>query len=320
MSSGGVVVVGSFNVDQVFRVERFPHPGETCLGRFMSGPGGKGFNQAVSAARQGASTAFIAAIGADALGEIAVELARNERIDARWQHETATPTGTAAILLDAGAQNMIVVAPGANAALSVAHVEAQRELIASARVLVTQHEVAADASERARSIARAAGVLCLHNPAPPLLDAGDLEAVDLLTPNETEFAALLAGRGVVLDPLAVATLAEDTLHAHCRLLGTPTVVLTLGEQGAFVSHLDPHRRGDDVAFYRVAARQVEAVDSTGAGDAFTGALAAHLCLRADASLRAAVLHATAVAGLAVERPGAALAMPTAAEVRARFND
>jgi ribokinase len=318
MGSGGVVVVGSFNVDQVFRVERFPHPGETCLGRFSSGPGGKGFNQAVAAARQGAPTAFVAAIGTDALGEIAVELARNEGIDARWQRESTVPTGTAAILLDAGAQNMIVVAAGANGALSVAHVEAQRALIAGARVLVTQHEVAADANAHARGIARAAGALCLHNPAPPLLGVGELHDIDILTPNETEFAALLAGVGVALDPQAVVSLADDEMHALCRRLAVPTVVLTLGAQGAFVSHADAPLRGDDAACYRVAAREVDAIDSTGAGDAFNGALAAHLALHPDAPLRVAADHAAAVAGLAVERVGAALAMPTVDEVRARF--
>jgi ribokinase len=319
MGSGGVVVVGSFNVDQVFRVERFPHPGETCLGRFSSGPGGKGFNQAVSAVRQGAATAFIAAIGADALGEIAIELAGNERIDARWQRESATPTGTAAILLDAGAQNMIVVAPGANAALSVAHVEAQRALIEAAGVLLTQHEVDAEATAQAQRIARAAGVTCLHNPAPPRADCAQLvDAADILTPNETEFAALLAVRGVMVDAATLALLPDAALHDHCRALGLPTVVLTLGEHGAFVSHADPQRFGDDAPCYRVAARTVEAVDSTGAGDAFNGALAAHLALQPHAPLRVAADHAAAVAALAVERPGAALAMPRADEVRARF--
>jgi ribokinase len=315
-----VVVVGSFNQDHVWSGSRFPQPGETRMGRFSTGPGGKGFNQAVAAARQAAATVFVAAIGRDALGEAAIALARNEGIDARWQRVAGEATGSAAILLDGSGQNMIIVAPGANAVLSPAQVEAQRAAIESARVLLTQHEVHPAASLKAQALARAAGVLCLHNPAPPH-DAADalIRGADLLTPNESEFAALLQARGIAsLDAAAVATSEDARLHALCRALEVPVVLLTLGRAGVFVSHADPSRHRDCEAHYRVPAAEVRAVDTTGAGDAFNGGLAAFLARHPDTPLRDAVLHATRVAGLAVETSGAALAMPTADEVRRRF--
>lgn len=316
-----VVVVGSFNQDHVWTSARFPQPGETRMGRFSTGPGGKGFNQAMAAVRQGAATLFVAAVGRDRLGEAAIALAQAEGIDGRFQQVAGEATGSAAILLDADAQNMIIVAPGANAALSPAQVEAQQEAIAGARVLLTQHEVHPAASQRAQAIARAAGLICIHNPAPPLAGADRLlTGADIVTPNETEFAALLAARGVAvgIDPDTLSTLADDALHAHCRALGVPTVVLTLGVAGAFVSHADPAQRGDPEAYYRVAAESVRAVDTTGAGDAFNGALAAHLALNPGCALREAVQQANRVAGLAVETHGAALGMPRADEVRRRF--
>jgi ribokinase len=315
-----VVVVGSFNQDHVWATERFPQPGETRLGRFSTGPGGKGFNQAVAAVRQGAATVFIAAIGADALGDAAVALALAEQIDGRWQSVPEQATGTAAILLDAAAQNMIIVAPGANLALSMEHVDQQRDAIESARVLLTQHEVSPAASLRAQALARAAGVLCLHNPAPPLAGAADalVAGADVLTPNETEFAALLEARGIMVDATTVATLDDELLHRHCRALGVATVVLTLGAAGVFVSHADPAVRDDADAFYRHPAERVHVVDTTGAGDAFNGALAAFLAMHAQARFRDAVRHAGQVAGLAVETHGAAMAMPDRNAVRRRF--
>jgi ribokinase len=315
----GVVVVGSFNVDQVFRMARFPAPGETCLGRYASGPGGKGFNQAVAAARQGAATVFVGALGDDALAALAIGLARAERIDARWQQVADAATGSAAIWLDGAAQNMIVVAPGANAALSSAHVEAQRAAFAGARVLLTQHEVATAASLAAQRLARDAGLLCLHNPAPALASAAALVGgCDILTPNESEFVALLAARGPAPAADALAGLDDAALHALARTLGVPTVVLTLGAGGAFVSHADPARLHDDAACYRVPAFAVDPVDTTGAGDAFNGALAARLALQPRVPLRAAVRYANAVAGMAVEAHGAAPAMPQRDAVTARF--
>ncbi len=315
-----VVIVGSFNQDHVWRSARFPQPGETRLGRFSCGPGGKGFNQAIACVRQGVATAFVGALGRDALGDAALALATDEGLLACCERVADEATGTAAILLDGAGQNMIVVGPGANLALSVAYIQAQRALIESARVLVTQHEVALDATAAALRIARAAGVTTLHNPAPVLAEGGDalLALADLLTPNESEFAALLAARGVDVDSAALASLSDGALHALCRRLEVPTVVVTLGASGVFVSHADGALRGDAAAHYRHAAEAVRVVDTTGAGDAFSGALAAALATTPEAPFSQAVRSAGRVAGLAVETPGAALAMPRAEAVRARF--
>jgi ribokinase len=316
-----VVVVGSYNHDHVWRTAQFPAPGETRLGTFDSGPGGKGFNQAVAAARQGARTAFVGALGTDAIGEGMVRLGTEEGLDLRLERHAEHATGTAAILVDASGQNMIVVGPGANAELSAAHVEAQASLIGTARVLVTQHEVNPEATRRALDLARASGTLTLHNPAPPLADedGGLLDRIDILTPNESEFAHLLRRcAGLAADADTLAQLSDEQLHASCRRLGVPTVVLTLGARGVFVSHDAEEARGDATPFYRLAAEAVTPRDTTGAGDAFSGALAAALCRLGAAPFRQAVRHANRTAGLAVESPGAASAMPTRAAVQARF--
>jgi ribokinase len=314
-----VVVVGSYNQDHVWRTPRFPAPGETRLGEFASGPGGKGFNQAVSAARQGARVAFIGAFGRDAIAQFALDLAAKEGIEARCETRDDAASGTAAILVEHAGQNLIVVGPGANAKLSVAHVESQASVIGTARVVVTQHEVNMAATRRALELARAAGTLTVHNPAPPLADETGalLDRVDVLTPNESEFAHLLSratGREVAAGSLAA--LDDDALHALCRELGVPTVVLTLGARGAFVSHDSDDLRGDERAFYRVEAERVSPIDTTGAGDAFTGALAAGLAQ--GRVFRDAVRFANRVAGLSTESHGAASAMPRRADVEARF--
>ncbi len=308
-----VVVVGSYNQDFVWVTERFNAPGETQLGRFSTGPGGKGSNQAIAAARQGAQVVFVGALGRDAMGEAASALARREGIDAHWERHDEVATGSAAILIDGSGQNMIVVGAGANTALTVAHVEAQREAIASARVLLTQQEINPAATRRALELAGTAGVLRIHNPAPATTReaAAPLALIDVLTPNETELAHLLALEcGVAIAADAIAALDDAALHALCRRLSAPTIVVTLGVAGAFVSI----RNAD--AGQRVGAEKANVRDTTGAGDAFSGGLAA--ALAEGMELVAAVRHANRVAALEVERAGAAAAMPTRVDVRARF--
>jgi ribokinase len=316
-----VVVVGSYNQDMVWRTARFPVPGETRLGAFDSGPGGKGFNQAIACARQGAATHFIGALGDDALARGMRELALSEGLALHCETHTGLSTGTAAILVEDSGQNLIVVGPGANAALSVAHIESQAAVIRAARVLVTQHEVNHAASLAAQKIARAAGVLCMHNPAPPV-DARDQELVkgaDLITPNETEFVQLLNLRGLDAPPAdALADLNDAELHALCRQLHVGSVVITLGARGAFVSHVGSLLRSDATSHYRSAPERVQAVDTTGAGDAFSGALAAAMAGAPDAPFADAVRQAGRVAALSTERHGAALAIPRQDEVERRF--
>lgn len=315
-----VVVAGSFNVDHVWRGDALPRPGETLSGAYASGPGGKGFNQAVAAARSGAPTAFLCALGPDAGALWARALATQEGI-ALHDAVVDAPTGTAGIFVDADGRNSIVVGPGANAALTPAFVAAQADAIAAATVVLAQLESPIDAVTEALRLARAHGATTVLNPAPAnvIAPATLLALTDIATPNETEFAALVAAHlGESLPGDAVATLADDALHTHCRaLLPGGTVVITLGAAGCFVSH-GAARRGDDAAHYRLPAPRADAIDTTGAGDAFNGALAASLAMAPAWAFRAHAAFAGRYASHSTERPGAALAMPTRLEVEARF--
>ena len=319
--SSRVAVVGSYNQDFIWRTESFPVPGETRLGRFDTGPGGKGFNQAVAAARQGAHVSFIGALGRDAIGEGAAALAEAENIHAHWQWCEHAASGTAAIVLDASGQNLIIVGSGANLALITEHVEAHADAIHAAAVTLVQHEVTPAATRRALELARAAGTIAMLNPAPPLSDEAGalLPLADLITPNETEFAHLLARcAGLDVDATTLATLSDTELHVLARRLPVQTLVLTLGSAGVFVSHGEHPRWRDIATHYRLPAETVEVRDTTGAGDAFSGSLAGALAQRSDAPFADAIAHANRVAGLATESHGAASAMPTREAVKARF--
>ncbi|HZH42725.1 MAG TPA: ribokinase [Lysobacter sp.] len=318
---GRVVVVGSFNVDHVWSTAALPRAGETLGGRYRSGPGGKGFNQAIAAQRAGADTAFVCALGDDDGGRLARALAADDGL-ALHAATVAEPTGTAGIFVDADGRNSIVIGPGANAILDAQAVAAHADVFHGARVAVAQLETSAEAAMAAFRIARGAGASTLLNPAPADAVVPDTlwALTDLATPNETEFAAQLTRRGERIDPAAVATLTDGALHALCRrLLPHGTVVVTLGAAGAFVSHADARAWGDDAACYRVAPAAVRAIDTTGAGDAFSGALAASLASRVS-PFAAHVRFAARYAGLSTEREGAALAMPRRDEVDARFGN
>lgn len=314
-----VFVVGSYNQDHAWTCTRLPQPGETLSGRYHGGPGGKGFNQAVAAARSGASTCFIAALGEDAAASTAFELAARFGIDMRVQRVSDAPTGTAAILVDEAGRNQIVVAPGANALLTCEWVEAALADLGAGDVLLAQLEVAPDAVQAALALARARGARTLLNPAPADVAPGfgGTGLADILTPNETEFVALLAGSGPLPAADAVAGLDDDSLQALCRRLPAPIVVVTLGAAGCFVSLAG---NSDAPRAWRVAPERVQAVDTTGAGDAFNGALAAALAGTGGCGIAEAVRAASRYAALSTERAGAALAMPSIEEVAARFGD
>jgi len=309
--ANAVIVVGSFNVDHVWRCAALPRPGETLAGDYASGPGGKGFNQAVASARAGAATCFVCALGDDAGAQLARALAIADGIDLRDQHSDA-PTGTAGIYVDAEGRNSIVIGPGANGTLDATFVAAQAEAIAAARVVLVQRESPADAVAEALRIARQHGVATMLNPAPANadVDAALLALADIATPNETEFAALVARHlGERLDAQRVPGLEDASLHAICRrLLPKGTVVVTLGAAGAFVSHADAVLRGDKSPHYRVPAAPARAIDTTGAGDAFSGALAASLAQR-DAPFATHVAFAARYAARSTESAGAAASMP-----------
>jgi ribokinase len=288
-----VVVVGSANVDLVLPVERIPRPGETVLASGLSrGPGGKGSNQAVAAARAGASTAFVVSLGDDEPGRLLESVLTGAGVDLSLARRTRTPTGTAIIIVDASGENSIVVAPSANSELILSG-EATAA-IANAPVVLTQLEIP---FETVRSVA-ALGRNVILNAAPAaLLDDDLLADVDLLVVNEHE-AAVVSGVEGGLDVAGPALLRR-----------VPAVVVTLGGDGAMVLRRDAPSE-------RVPGIEVEVVDTTGAGDTFCGVLAAGLARGAE--LREAVRRANAAASLSVQTAGAADSVPTSEAIDARY--
>lgn len=318
-----VVVVGSYVQDHAWLTDRFPETGETrrALG-FNTGPGGKGFNQAVACLRQGARTLFIGAIGEDHLGDVARRFADSENLLCRWQVVAGEPTAASSIVVDRSGANLLVVNLAANERLDPGFVRMQADVFERAKLLLLQLETSLDAVAAALELGTRSGLLRVLNPAPahPDLDASLLAQCDLITPNETEFALLVERFAV--QRVAASTLTErpnSELHALARTLGVPTVVVTLGAEGCFVSHDErSDRRGDAKPFYRVCAEKVNAVDSTGAGDAFSGALAAALLRFRGRPFLDMVTHANRAAAMSTETVGTAPAMPRFEEVVARF--
>jgi len=317
-----VVVIGSFNVDHVWTCQTLPNPGETLAGHYMTGPGGKGFNQAIAAARAGARTCFVCALGDDLGGQWARALATAHDIDLRDQRSTAA-TGTAGIYVDGEGRNSIVIGAGANAELSTSFIADQHDVIAAASVVLAQLESPLDAIHDGLRHARLDRATTILNPAPANAKATPalLSLVDVLTPNESELSALIAHHvGEHIDEDTIATLDTQHLHALCRqLLPDGSVVVTLGASGCFVSHGEERLRGDTVACYRIGAERVHAIDTTGAGDAFNGALAAALAQDTTAPFSGHVRFANRYAALSTEHSGAAVAMPRLAQVKERFN-
>lgn len=297
-----VVVVGSANLDLVYTVERIPRPGETVLATgAASYPGGKGNNQVVAVARSGAEVAFVAAMGTDDASGTLLAVLADAGVRAHVRRVDA-PTGTALITVDASAENVIVVNPGANAALVELTAE-EREVVAAADVLLLQLEIPLGTVLEAARTAREAGTLVVLNAAPiQPLPQDLLDLVDLLVVNEHEARELAGEREVVA---TVEALAEAV-----RPLA-PAAVVTLGAEGALVVAGGATRR--------LPGHAVDAVDTTGAGDTFCGALVAALDRRGSERLGleplvAAAEWAGAAAAIAVTRPGAVPAIPTADEV------
>jgi len=292
-----VVVVGSVNVDQVARVQHHPAPGQTVAG---TGPdllaGGKGANQALAATRRGAATALVAAVGTDDAATTALAGLAAAGVDLGRVSRREGPTGLAVITVDAAGENTIVVLPGANASLSPEDVDAAAGVLAGARVCVLQGEVPAATTAHAARTAAAAGTRVLLNLAPPLpLPAGVLALADPLVVNEHEARAVLGDAGPASSPAELAA----ALAGRAR-----SAVVTLGGDGAVVASRELADLPEPV---RVPAPAVEVLDTTGAGDAFAGALAAALAAGDD--LVAAVRTAVRVGAAAVRTPGAQGALP-----------
>jgi ribokinase len=301
-----VCVVGSTNIDLTFRAARLPIPGETLAGHgFQLGHGGKGANQAVMAVRLGARVAMVGKVGRDVFGEGALRNYREQGIDTTHVLTDAErPTGVASIVVDDAARNCILVVPGANLGLTPQDVRAAAAAIESSHVLLCQLEVPMETVAEALRIARAGGVTTILNPAPAVPLTDELLALaDLCVPNENEIELLTGGR---------ATTAQEAAAAAWELLrrGPRTVIVTLGERGALIA--------DATAAEHLAAPSVAAVDSSGAGDAFIGALGVFLA--EGEALREAVRQANAVAALSVTRLGTQASFPTRAELKASCPD
>jgi ribokinase len=306
MTPGSVVVFGSANIDLTVRTARAPGPGETVIGDgFVQSAGGKGANQAVAAARMGATTHFVGRVGDDPFGRhVANGLAAAGVDTTGLQTVTGVATGVAVIVVDDSADNRIVVAPGANARLDRGELKGVAAALDGAAVLLLQLEIPMAGAIGAAQLARQRGVTVVLDPAPAPpggLPEELLRLVSILTPNEHE-AALLVGHPVTGDDDASVAAAAE----HLRQRGAAVVIVTLGERGAYWS--GPAGTG------RRPAPKVRAVDTTGAGDAFNGALAAALAEGAD--LSAAIEWGLGAGAVAVTRPGAQDAMPTRAEVSA----
>jgi ribokinase len=284
-----VVVVGSVNLDIVIGVSHHPRPGETVVGGDRNElQGGKGANQAVAAARLGRAVTFVGRVGDDDAGTLLREGLRAEGVDvAHLRTDPAAPSGVALIAVDERGENTIIVSPGANARVDRDDVAAAADALAGAAVTLVQHEVSADAVLAA---ARAAGGTVVLNPAPArAVDPALRERADVLVPNRGELA-FLAGRDG--DPEDLARGLHDA------------VVVTLGAEGALVVHGGRTER--------IPAPAVDVVDTTGAGDAFCGALAD--ALARGAALVEAARWAVAAAARSVTAPGARGGMPTAAQL------
>jgi ribokinase len=304
MVGGPITIMGIFVADLAFRTPKLPAWGETVLGlSFKLGPGGKGSNQAVAAARLGGDVSFISKLGRDTFGDIARNLYAEEGISTRHLYETTEhATGGAAILVDAAkGDNAIVVFPGSCAHLTTDEVDRAQQAIADSSIFMTNLELPVPIVVHALKMARRLGVTTVLNPAPAVPVPDEIFSLcDYLTPNETE-ATGLSG-------VAVASV-EDAERAAASLIarGSPNVVITLGGRGALI-------KSNTVTQHMPAIEVGRLVDTTGAGDAFCGGFAVALAEGRD--LVAATRYGCAAAGIKVTVWGTAPAMPKRAAVDA----
>jgi ribokinase len=311
-----VVVVGSINVDLVVTAPRLPAPGETVLGgTFARHHGGKGGNQAVAAARLGAVTSLMAAVGDDELGRDARLTLTFDGVD---DSEVATvagqPTGVALIVVGPDGQNAIAVAPGANAALTPNEIEAALGRVAPGAddVVLVGHEIPTESATAALRAARRAGATTVLNPAPARgIQREMLALADVITPNEFELAELVGVRGAERTQGGVAVSSEDAADAARTLLAGSrpadaggAVLVSLGSRGAVLV--------TSAAAVMIPVPPVTAADATGAGDALNGALAAGLA--AGLALEQAARRAVLAASLSTRHPGARDGLPTVEDV------
>jgi len=302
-----IVVFGSFVVDLTSRSAGLPVPGQTILGSsFKMGPGGKGSNQAVAAHRAGANVTLVTKVGKDVFGKVATDFYKSEGMNVDYiLEDDVRETGVALILVDENsAQNEIVVVPAACSNITMDEVEKCRPLIENASILLLQHEINFDAQYKVIDIAHKAGVKIVLNPAPATeVPAEILAKIDTVTPNETE-AQVLTG-------VEVKTIEDAEKAAKVFLeKGVKNVVITMGSLGAFAT--------DGKKSELVPRLNVNAIDTTGAGDAFNGGFV--MALSEGKDLFEALRYGNATGALSVTKLGTAPAMPTRAEIDAMVKE
>lgn len=299
-TAGKLVVLGSINADHILNLDAFPTPGETVTGHhYQVAFGGKGANQAVAAGRSGADIAFIACTGDDDIGERIRRQLASDKIDVAPVRAVAgEATGVALIFVNAEGENVIGIHAGANAALSVSQVEAEKERIASAQALLMQLESPLESVIAAAKIAHHHHTTVVLNPAPARELPDELLAlVDIITPNETEAEKLT---GIRVESDEDAAKAANVLHAK----GIGTVMITLGSRGVWLSAEGESRR--------IPGFRVQAIDTIAAGDTFNGALVT--ALLEGTALTEAIRFAHAAAAIAVTRKGAQPSVPWRTEI------
>jgi ribokinase len=302
MKAKPITIMGIFAVDLTFLTKSLPVWGETVLGSgFRLGPGGKGSNQSVAAARLGATVYFISKIGDDNFGEIASKTLETEGVDTRFlTRSSEEATGAAAIIIDeASGENAIIVTPGAANTLSPHEIDVARDQIRESAVFMTQLELPVALVEHGLKTARELGVPTILNPAPAcVLDDSIFPLCDYMTPNESEAATLT---GCSVETLQDAERAADVLIAR----GVRNVILTLGARGALV-------KTASISQHVAAFNAGKVVETTGAGDAFNAGFAVALSEGLD--VVEAARFGCAVAGISVTRHGTAPSMPKRLEV------
>lgn len=300
MNAPSIIVIGSSNTDMVIKASHLPQAGETILGgTFFMNAGGKGANQAVAAARLGGAVLFIAKTGDDVFGKQAIGLFKKEGIDTSCiiidKHQ---PSGVALITVDDNGENCIVVAPGANAALTSENIALLKEKLEKSAIILMQLETPIATVEYAATIAGSKGIKVILNPAPAAaLSDGLLKKISVITPNQKEVEMLT---GIKVNDESSAEKAAIFLHNK----GIETVVITMGALGAFVLHNNKYSI--------IPGHKVQAVDTTGAGDIFNGALA--VALAEGKTMEDAVAFACRASAISVTRLGAQASAPYRKEV------
>lgn len=294
-----ILVIGSTNTDMTAFCGKMPAPGETVLGNdFVMGPGGKGANQAVAAKRLGGDVRFVCKVGEDIFGENTIRHFKEEGLDTSGVMFSGKPSGVALITVDESAENCIVVASGANNDYTEEDIRSIRGFIDESDILLMQLEIPVPAVVEAARIGHEAGKMVVLNPAPAIdLPEEIFKHISLFIPNENELEKYSGVK--VFDALSAAKAAKALMDK-----GVGDIIVTMGSKGSLIC------QGDDASF--VPSRKVEAVDTTGAGDCYCGALC--VALSEGLGLKAAAEFATKAAALSVQRPGAQNAMPRREEI------